>query len=288
MRKALPFAVGVAVSLVFLGFALRHGLEVGAPDFQDGRAPGWQLTATAWGLVGVAVVLGLLAAVWAFRRSRRLEGEGLLFVVPAVLAGLLASGAPSFAATPAEDWAMRHTKVWEDSVREQQAMRDEEKLPPLPVPMHNYPAARADLAALVPTVADLGPGWYDGQRPAVVGPNDGNPGADVRLVKASPVPFGWSFDRTLRASLREYASPAEAAKHLAPVPSAGPAAHYVPLRLSGVEFRVRTLESGSVLAYVQRGARVWTVWILNGDPSAAVLSAPERDAILSVVARRIR
>lgn len=288
MRKALPCAAGTAVSVVFLGFALRHALEVSKPSFTDERAPGWQLTAMAWSLVGLAVLLGLVAAVWALRRSRRLEGEGLLFVVPAVLAGLLASGAPSFAASPAEDWAMRHTQVWEDSVRQEQAYRAEEKLHPLPVPMNNYPAARRDLIALVPTVADLGAGWYDGQRPAVVGPNDGSLGADVRLVKASPAAFGWNFDRTLRVSLREYASPAQATTHLRPVPSAGPAVHYVPLRVAGVEFHVRTLPRGGVVAYAQRGARVWTIGILNGDPSSGLLGPAERDAILGVVARRMR
>ena len=283
MRKALPCALGIALSAAFLCFALRHGLEISAPD-AEGDFPGWQYTATRWGLVAAASVLGLTGAVWAFRRARPLEGEGLLVVVPAVLVGLLLSAAPAAAARPAEEWASRHTAAYAASEREARDWEAENRLRPVPVPMHSSPPPTSALLSRVPSVGELGAGWYDNQRPSVVGPRDGRPGAEVRFVKASRTTDGWDFDRTLRVTVKDYPTLADATRAAAPTDGGYPAA----ATTSGVRWRLRPFTGGGCIALAQRGTLVWSVWLSDGQPELGAIPVAERDALLALVATHVR
>lgn len=289
MRKAVvAFAVGTTVSAALFGFALRYGLQSVQPGL-DEEWPGWQVDAARWSCIGAALLLGLVASVFTFRRLRLLQGEGLVLGGPLLLTGLLLSGALSPVADAAQGWAAHRTEAYHDFVAEQAAYAAENKLHPVPVPMHNFPAPPAELAALLPTVDELGPGWFVGQRPAIVGAKDGRE-ARTHFQKATRTKDGWDFDRVLWVRLHEYASAAEAATAMTasePGPNRGaPVVRYAPLRIGGVVFSQHTSERGSVFAYARQGARVWNVALSSGQPDEP-LSTSERDVVLRAVAARI-
>jgi hypothetical protein len=234
-------------------------------------------------------VLGLAGSVFAFRRLRRLQGEGLVLGGPLLLLGLLLSGALSPAADAAQSWAGRHTQAYRASVAEQAAYVAEDKLHPVPIPMRNSPPATAELAGLLPTLDDLGAGWFVGQRPAIVGATGGHE-AKTRFEKATRIQGGWSFDRNLWVRLHEYPSPAEAAAAVTalergPNPGA-PVVRYAPARIGAVVFSLHTIEGGSVFGYARRGARVWEVRLSSGQPDEPLTTA-ERDVVLRAVAARM-
>ncbi len=286
MSRALPFAVGALAATALLGFALRTGLAVATGNREaDLEYAGWQVDAARWTVIGVALLLGLVASVFAFRRSRRLEGEGVLLGVPLLLGGLLLSGAPAPVLDAVQDWAGHRTDAYRTEVASLAAYRAEERLHPVPVPMHNFPAPPADLAALLPTLADLGPGWYEGQRPSVVGVRDGR-GANTSFQKATRIPGGWDFDRLLWVRVHDYASPQEARAKAAFTSAVG--ADYGTQRVGTVTFSYRRAETGgqSIIANDVVGSRVWTVMLAGGQPDEPLMQ-PEIDAVLRAVAGRI-
>lgn len=286
MRRALLFALGTLTSVALLGFALRECLATvtGASEHEP-EWPGWQVDATRWSLLGLALVLGLVGSVLTLRFARALEGEGVLLGVPLLLGGLLLSAAPSQGLDAAVDQAGSFTAGAQAWKVEQQQYVAESRLRPVPVPMRNYPPAPADLSVYIPTAAELGPGWFDGQRPTVVGSRSGR-SASSMFSQATRIPAGWSFDRLLLIRVRDYASPDEARtkSYVAPATGQTVTAH----RVGGVTFELRSYPtvSQSVTATVLRGARLWTVHLSSGQPNEP-LRAGELDQVLRVMAPRI-
>lgn len=289
MRRAVPFALCTLVSVALLGFALRTAAAAVGADPDDVEVPnGWQVDATLWGLVGLAAVLGVVAAVVARRRARALEGEGVLLGVPLLLGGLLLSGLPSQVLGPALEKAGSYTeeaKAWRAEAARYLA---EEKLHPVPVDFGKA-AASPDLAALVPTAAELGPGWYDGQRPAVAAQTvQGRVVTSTMLIRASRAPHGWDVDRFLRVRVTHFGSPQAAAAWLQGLGRRNPGVRYVQRRVAGLPVEQvggESLGTGSLAAFTRRGARVWEINLMghNGDR----LADAQKDAVLQAVARHI-
>jgi hypothetical protein len=212
VRRVLPFAVSTVLAVALLAFVVLFGLRVLQP-LPDDELPftGWQTWSVQGGLLGLALVTGLLAALRAARRLRRLEGEGLVIGLPALLAGLLLSAVPVWGAGHALSWAELRTDGYRQAVA--QAERQSAEMRDHPIVMHSNAApASSAMDALLPHASELGAGWYAVQRPATSWTADSLSldGGRTFLVQGAKGPAGWDNQRFLLVTVRTYRDAATA------------------------------------------------------------------------------
>jgi hypothetical protein len=287
VRKVLPFAVRTVVAVALLAFVVLFGLRVLHP-LPDDELPftGWQTASVQWGLLALALVTGLLSALRAVRRLRRLDGEGLMIGLPALLAGLLLSAAAVGGADHAVSWAELHTDSYRQAVV--QAERQSVELRDHPGVIHtNAAPASPSMDALLPHAAELGAGWYAMQRPATLRTSDSLSvdGGRSLLVQGASGPAGWDNHWLLSASVRTYQDAGTASRqaHGMLGTAQGPARHQV---ISGQP--VTTAEWGGTLAGMsavrRQGATVWNLRLTDQHPGERISEAEVQRLLRLVVA----
>lgn len=274
-------------SVALLAFTVVFGLDVLDPlGNQQLGYPGWQVTVTQWSALAVAISAGTVLAVSAQRRLRRLEGDGLLVGIPALLAGLLLSGLPVTAAGSAVDWAGRQTVSYADTQSALQAQaRAAERHPAV---MHSsQPPASPALAALVLHASDLGLDWYSTQLPEVSYAWNQRTVDGARSILTLTRRDGlgaWQPQRFLLQSLDRYRTPALASRaaHLISAPA--------PVRtttLKGCTFRTQLWNDGQdhLIVVLRRGADVWFDRESVMRPGDRITEA-DRQQLIGVIAAR--
>jgi hypothetical protein len=255
----LPFAVQAVASVALLAFTVVFGLDVLDPlGTHELAYSGWQVTVTQWSALAVAIGAAIALAVSAHRRLRRLDGDGLLVGIPALLAGLLLSGLPVAGAGSAVAWAGRQTVSYADRQTALQAQAAAADRHP-PAAHSRQPAASAVLAAMVPHASDLGIDWYPVQVPQVTYAWNQNAvdGAGALLTLSRRDSQGaWQPRRFLVQSLYRYRTPALASQ------AAYLTAASAPIRtttLNGCTFRTQLWHDGQdhLIVVLRRGADVW-------------------------------
>ena len=287
VRKVLPFAVRTVLAVALLAFVVLFGLRVLHP-LPDDELPftGWQTASVQWGLLALALVTGLLSALRAVGRLRRLEGEGLMIGLPALLAGLLLSAVPVWGADQAVSWAEQRTVGYRQAAV--QAERQSAQMRDHPTVMHSHaaPASRA-MEGLLPHAAELGLGWYAMQRPATSWTSDSLSidGGHSLLVQGARGPAGWDNHWLLSATVRTYRDARTASRQ----------AHGM-LRTAGAPARhqliggqpVTTAEWGGTLAGVsavrRQGATVWNLRLTDQHPDERISEAEVQRMLRLVVA----
>jgi hypothetical protein len=287
VRKVLPFAVRTVLAVASLAFVVLFGLRVLHP-LPDDELPftGWQTASLQWGLLCLAIVTGLLSALRAVRRLRRLEGEGLMIGLPALLAGLLLSAVPVWGASRAVGWAELHTDDYRQAVM--QSERQSVELRDHPIVVHSrLPPASPDMDALLPHAAELGAGWYAMQRPATLRTSDSLAvdGGRSLLVQGARGPAGWDNHWLLTATVGTYRDAATASRqaHGMLGTAQGPARHQL---ISGQP--VTTAVWGGTLAGVsvvrRQGATVWNLRLTDQHPGERISEAEVQRLLRLVVA----
>ncbi|MDX6265609.1 MAG: hypothetical protein QOD70_349 [Frankiales bacterium] len=287
VRKVLPFAVRTVLAVASLAFVVLFGMRVLHP-LPDDELPftGWQTASVQWGLLGLALVTGLLSALRAVRRLRRLEGEGFMIGLPALLAGLLLSAAAVGGASRAVGWAELHTDANRQAVvqaeRQSAALRDH------PIVVHSsLPPASPDMDALLPHAAELGAGWYAAQRPASLRTSDGLSvdGGHSLLVQGASGPAGWDNHWLLTATVRTYRDAGTASRQARGMLGTAQALARHQL-ISGQQ--VTVAEWGGTLAGMsavrRQGATVWNLRLTDQHAGEPISEAEVQRLLRLVVA----
>lgn len=177
-KHALPGLVRLGLAVVVLMGSVTAGAAVVSlhlerrSDFSLlAPFPGWQVNAaeTAWAALAlVAAALALLEVRRTWRALEEVTPHRRAVVMAVVLPGLVLGGSVRGPIASTVTWASDHTSAAATAKAQWRAEMGDVDHPPLP-PAYGPGPASAGTAAVLLHAADLGAGWYDGQRP--------NPGA---------------------------------------------------------------------------------------------------------------
>ncbi len=236
-RSALPGPVKVNGPLMRLGIAalcaftaLGGGcaLALGMSSRNDYASPsffapfgGWQVDAVVAAFAAGLLAVFLVAAVTVRRtyrvlRARTAHAREVVFV--ALLPGLFFGGLLWAPMGSAVSWASRQTAAGRAAEAEFRQMLTTDRAHP-PTLSWGRTAAEPSLAARMLHPADLGGGWYDGERP---NPSEASGGVQGELLSVRSnigrwhwTGEMWSPDNLVTESLRRFATPAAAQAYLA-------------------------------------------------------------------------